>query len=108
MPSWLSADECSHQPRGAAPPLAAILQTWDRTFPARRPASTEANSPRAAAFQVGTLVAIERNRKRLTQAALGKQVGLDRVAIRPTSSSGGATTGMPLPDMKLSLDTQLR
>jgi DNA-binding XRE family transcriptional regulator len=35
----------------------------------------------AVAFQVGTLVAIERNRKRLTQAELGKQVGLDQVAI---------------------------
>ena len=36
---------------------------------------------RAVAFQIGTLVAIERNRRRLTQAALGKKVGLEAVAI---------------------------
>lgn len=39
------------------------------------------DSLRSVAFQIGTLVAIERNRKRLTQDTLGTAVSIDQVGI---------------------------
>jgi hypothetical protein len=36
---------------------------------------------RTVAFQIGTLVAIERNRRSLTQKELGKPSGIDQVGI---------------------------
>ncbi len=39
------------------------------------------DSLRAVAFQIGTLLAIQRNRGRMTQDFLGKVVGIDQIDI---------------------------
>ena len=52
-----------------------------------------------AAFQIGVLVAVERNRCRLTQSDLGQDVGIDQVAI---SQIENGTPALGVADARIS------